>query len=353
MKVYIRSAAAISPQKTFNYPHFLNEPVAYTGNRLACIEPDYNGIIDPKASRRMSRIIKMSVASALGCLKDAGITSPGAIITGTAYGCLEDTGSFLTTMVEEDEEPVSPMAFVQSTHNTIGAQIALLLKNNSYNNTFVSGGASFENALLDAMMLLTEGSANVLVGGMDEITAISHIILSRSGLYKRKPGSNLNLFKTNSKGTIAGEGAAFFLLANSALPGDFACIDAVATFYKPKDITETEQQVKSFFTAQSVNCDDIDLLITGNNGDAKNDGIYAQLQQSLFSGTPSCSYKQLCGEYPTSTAFALWVAANIVKANSIPAVLAQRGEVKNKVKNVLIYNHYQNIHHSLILISAC
>jgi 3-oxoacyl-[acyl-carrier-protein] synthase II len=354
MKVYIRSAANISPQKTFNNPLFLNELAEYRDNRLTCIEPDYNELIDPKLSRRMSRIIKMSVASALACLKDAGITNPDAIITGTAYGCLEDSGIFLANMVEQEEEPITPTAFVQSTHNTIGAQIALLLKCNWYNNTFVSGGVSFENALLDAIMLLMEKDTdNVLVGGMDEITDMSHTVLSRMGLYKRKSVSNLDLFKLNSKGTIAGEGAAFFLLAGTPSKNDIACIDAVTTFYKPGDITETAQQVNSFLTAQSINCSDIDLLITGNNGDTRNDEIYVQLQQLLFGGIPTVNYKNLSGEYPTSTAFALWMGANIIKTNSIPAILDYKGAAKSKINKVLIYNHYQNIHHSLILISSC
>jgi 3-oxoacyl-(acyl-carrier-protein) synthase len=302
----------------------------------------------------MSRIIKMSVASALACLKDAGIANPDAIVTGTAYGCLEDTGIFLTNIIQENEEPVTPVAFVQSTHNTIGAQMALLIKCSRYNNTFVSGGASFENALLDALMLLSENNAaNILVGGMDEITDTSHTVLSRLGLYKRQPLSNLNLFNTNSKGTINGEGAAFFLLKNTSSPNDLACIEAVATFYKPEAATELRQFINSFLVSESINYSDIDLLILGNNGDSKNDEIYSQLQQSVFKGTLSINYKHLCGEYPTSTAFAAWLAANIIKKNNIPVIFNQGKISKNKINKILIYNHYQNIYHSLILMSSC
>jgi len=352
--MYIRSAANISPQKTFNTSLFLSELVEYSSTRLTCIEPDYNEVIDPKLIRRMSRIIKMSVTSALACLKAAGVTHPDAIVTGTAYGCLEDTGIFLANMVEQDEEPVTPTAFVQSTHNTIGAQIALLLKCNGYNNTFVSGGASFENALLDAMMLLAENdTARVLVGGMDEITDMSHTVLSRMGLYKRKPVANTDLFKPNSKGTIDGEGAAFFLLASTASQSDLACIDTVTTFYKPENIAGTVEQIESFLTAQAITLSDIDLLVIGNNGDARNDEIYAQVQGLLFNGIPSVNYKNLCGEYPTSTAFALWMAANMIKTNSIPGILNYKGAVGNDINKVLIYNHYQNIYHSLILMSGC
>ena len=149
--MYIRATGNISPQKTFGQLPFLTEPQEFSGNRLTCAEPDYKDIIDPKLIRRMSRIIRMGVAAATQCLRESNITKPDAIVTGTAYGCLEDTGLFLTKMVEFNEELLTPTAFIQSTHNTIGAQIGLMLQCNNYNNAFVHRGFSFESALVDAL----------------------------------------------------------------------------------------------------------------------------------------------------------------------------------------------------------
>src|SRR5436190_15920142 len=252
--MYIRATGNISPQKTFGHlplpvePAWpVGRPVAYSGNRLACIEPDYKEFIDVKQIRRMSRIIRLGVAAAMECLQEAKVTKPDAIITGTAYGCLEDTGVFLTKMVEFNEDLLTPTAFIQSTHNTIGAQIGLILQCNNYNNAFVHRGFSFESALLDGIMSLKENEAtNVLVGAIDEITNNSHAILNRMGLYKQGPVSNLELYKTNSKGTIAGEGAAFFLLANEASETDYAKLDGLKTFYKPGGIKEIEKNILSF-----------------------------------------------------------------------------------------------------------
>ncbi|HTC00504.1 MAG TPA: beta-ketoacyl synthase chain length factor [Ferruginibacter sp.] len=352
MKIYIRATGNISPQKTFGH-QFLTESLEHTGDRLTCVEPDYKDIIDVKLIRRMSRIIKMGVASAMECLQESGIAVPDAITTGTAYGCLEDTAVFLTKMVEQNEELLTPTAFIQSTHNTIGAQIALMLQCHNYNNTFVHRGFSFESALLDGMMLLSEKEANnVLVGGVDEITNVSHSILKRMGLYKRENVSNLDLFIAKPKGTIAGEGAAFFLLTNESSANDYAVLDGIHTFYKPVTIAETEQQILSFLSAQLISINDVDLIIAGRNGDLKNDKIYDQLQASIFNNDNIVNYKHLCGEYPTSTAFALWMASNIIKTATIPTIISKRAS-KNKLKKVLIYNHYQNINHSLMLLSAC
>lgn len=354
MAVFIRATGNISPQKSFGHPPFLPDIVEYSRNRLVCIEPDYKEIIDVKLIRRMSRIIRMGVAAAMECLQEAGITIPDAIVTGTAYGCLEDTALFLTRMVEFNEELLTPTAFIQSTHNTIGAQIGLMLQCNNYNNAFVHRGFSFESALLDGLMLLKEGEAeHVLAGAIDEITDISYAILSRMGLYKREPVSNLALFPSGSRGTIAGEGSSFFLLANVPSTTDYAKLDALSTFYKPVGIKEIEDRISSFLSTHSITPDDLDLVITGRNGDKSSDEIFDKLEQTIFAGNNSINYKHLCGEYPTASAFALWMAAGIIKTGSVPAVLKYTQPKKNKPRRILIYNHYLRLHHSLFLLSAC
>ena len=352
--MYIRATGNISPQKTFGHPPLLTETVAYSTNRLACIEPDYKDLIDVKLIRRMSRIIRMGVAAAMECLQEANIKVPDAIVTGTAYGCLEDTVSFMTKMVEYNEELLTPTAFIQSTHNTIGAQIGLMLQCNNYNNAFVHRGFSFESALLDGMLLLKENEvSNVLVGAIDEITNTSHTILNRFGLYKQGEVSNLDIFKTNSKGTIAGEGAAFFLLANDRSDNDYAKFDGLKTFYKPKDKKDIEEGIASFLAEHNISLADIDLIITGKNGDLRSDQIFDELAKGIFSKSNIVNYKNLCGEYPTASAFAVWLAANIIKTGFVPASLGYNSSKEKKIKRVLIYNHYQQIHHSLFLLSAC
>jgi len=355
MKIYIQATAAISPQNTFGQVPFLTEPTTYTGNRLPTIEPDYKNFIDVKLLRRMSRIIKMGVAAASACLKEANETNPGGIITGTTYGCLKDTCVFLTEIIQRNEEMPPPTAFIQSTHNTVGAQVALMLKCHNYNNTFVHNGFSFESALLDAILLLKEKEADtVLVGSVDELTDNSYTVLNRLGLYKRTGISNLDLFTTHSKGTIAGEGAAFFLLTNKYAPPVYAQLDGMVTFYKQVDIKNIEQQIASFLKVHQINLHDIDLVITGENGDAGEDKIYDQLRQSVFAEKRLIQFKHLCGEYPTATSFALWMAANILKTGEVPAVAGSNpGMQENTSKKILIYNHYQNKYHSLLLVSSC
>lgn len=353
MKIYIRSAAAISPQPTFKQEDLLAAPVSYNTNRLKAVEPDYKAYIDAKLSRRMSRIIRMGVAAAMQCLQDAGITMPEAIITGTAYGCLEDTGVFLTRIVEQQEEMLSPTAFIQSTHNTIGAQIALMLQCHNYNNTFTQRGHSFESALLDALLLLKEQEiTQALVGSADELTDISFDILNRFGLYRPTVADSLSLLQTPAKGTIAGEGTAFFTLTTADDAANLAELEGLETFYQPTHITEVEQHIQSFLQGQQLAITDVDLLLLGSNGDAVNDAVYKQLQQSVFDSVPSAGYKHLCGEYPTATSFALWLAIQLISTRQMPQVISNQ-PLGSPAKRILIYNHNHFKYHSLLLVKAC
>jgi 3-oxoacyl-[acyl-carrier-protein] synthase II len=354
MKTYIRSTAAISAQKTFGGVPFLTDPIVYNGTRLNAIEPDYKEFLDPKLARRMSRVIKMGVAAAMQCLRDGGITMPGAIITGTALGCQEDTITFLTRIIEMDEEMLPPTAFIQSTHNTVAAQIALMLKCHNYNNTFVHKGVSFESALLDAIMLLREGDANdILVGGTEEMTDTGFKILTRLGLYRRWPLSNLGLYNTPSNGTIGGEGATFFTLTDKPSADNMAELVATRTSFTKLDTAGISLKINELLAENSLTINDIDLVITGKNGDLRNDAIYNTLDETLFAGTQKAYYKHLCGEYPVSVSFALWLASNILKSQTIPAIVAD-GDISNpSPKKILIYNHYQHNYHSLMLLSAC
>ncbi|WP_346235942.1 beta-ketoacyl synthase chain length factor [Niabella insulamsoli] len=336
--IYILSASAVSPQSSFEA--MLAAPQVYSGVRFACVEPDYAKYVDPKLIRRMSRIIKMGVAAASEALQQASIDMPDAIITGTAYGCLADTDQFLSRMVEFKETLLSPTAFIQSTHNTVAAQIALMLKCHHYNNTYVHRGSSFEAALTDAASLLTSGEAgNVLVGAADELTEHSFKILNRFGLYK-KDGLSSSLIKSSTKGTMAGEGAAFFSIANEK-KNALAQLCAFKTGYKTIDATSF---IDGFLDENDLNLSDIDLIITGQNGDISEEAHYQQLMASRFEDKKTAAYKQFCGEYPTSTAFAFWMAAHILKNGTYQ---------DQPVKRILIYNNYLLQYPSLYCLSAC
>ena len=213
-KLYINGIAGISAQAgDAVFSGKINE---YQQNIFPAIDENYKEWIPPMMLRRMSKAVKMAIAAGRKSLIDAGIEDPDAIITGTGQGCKQDTGKFLKSMLQQEEGLLTPTSFIQSTHNTVGGQIALNLKCTAYNVTYTQNSASLESALLDARLQFLEDPAmnTVLVGGVDEIDENITPFDYLDGQLKKEQISNLQLFNSNSPGSITSEGAHFFTISD-------------------------------------------------------------------------------------------------------------------------------------------
>jgi 3-oxoacyl-[acyl-carrier-protein] synthase II len=351
MKVYIKGMGNISPQQSWGDETLLSQTLEYKGDRLTCYEPPYEKWIDVRSLRRMSRIIKMGVAAGSMALKEAGVANPDGIITGTGYGCLDDTGTFLTKMVINEEQALNPTPFIQSTHNTIGAQLALLLQCQSYNQTYTQGAFSFESSLLDAVLQLQDNpSQSILVGGVDEITDISHAIQQRFAKFNKESLSSLDLFIL-SRGTLNGEGASFVVLSGEPGEHDKASLEAITMFYKPDEAT-LRKGINTFVLEAGLQPDEIDFVLSGACGSVEFDSSLNSIVNDIFPSSSKGFFKHLCGEYPTASSFALWLAARILHAHHVPDTVIFH-DAGRPVGNVLIHNQYFGTYHSLILLKSC
>ena len=133
-------------------------------------------------SRRMGKLMKASMLTSLKALDIAGIERPDAIITATAMGCLENSERLLEQIEAEGETSIKPTYFMQSTHNTLGSNIAIRTKCHGWNVTFTHGKQSLDWALREAKMLLGSGRyKRVLVGVHDESTPLYRTLQDRLG----------------------------------------------------------------------------------------------------------------------------------------------------------------------------
>lgn len=153
-------------------------------------------IPDALLRRRMSRLLRSAVSTAVKCVGGAeNISSLDAIITATGWGCLADSERFLRNIIADDEQLLNPTPFIQSTFNTVGGIIALMGKNHCYNMTYVNRSHSFEDALLDAMIRVADGSSrSVLVGAFDEQTQSQQRIMERMGVFRNQPSGEGAVF---------------------------------------------------------------------------------------------------------------------------------------------------------------
>lgn len=354
MKAYIRGTGNISPQSTFEKGSFPEEIRKFDTPFLSSLEPVYKEYVKPIQLRRMSRVLKMGVVAAGSALRQAGIEKPDAIITATGLGMMEDTEKFLNLVINNKETLLNPTAFIQSTHNTVGAHIAVMLGCNEYNVTFVHGPVSFEAALLDTMMWLEENPGKmVLTGGAEELTDMHFKITDSAHYWKKGHLENLRLLEYDSPGSIGGEGAAFFVLASSPGPETQSMVRGVKTIYKPEDRTLLEKNIYEFLASEDMALSDIDLVLLGYNGDSRYDTIFRELEGSLFSQHATGYFKHLCGEHYLASSFALWLADKILRDKAVPEVVLRNRKSPKGIRNILIYNQYKLVHHSLMLVTTC
>ncbi|HEY9176115.1 MAG TPA: beta-ketoacyl synthase chain length factor [Flavipsychrobacter sp.] len=349
--VYILSASIVSPQQHFEDSGFLQDIKEYAGGVLSVVEPNYRGYINPVAIRRMSKLLKMGISCGMNALQQANIEKPQAIITGTGRGSMVDTEQFLMSMIENEEEVLTPTSFIQSTYNSINGWLALQTKCTGYNQTYVNRGTSFELALFDALMLLNEAEEEmqVLAGCFDEITPDYIKVKSKIGYWKKPAPVNIELYQhSETQGTIAGEGTAFFTLSNKA-ENAICSLQAVKTMQDAQPV-EVMDAINRLLDQHGLALDAIDVLLCGMNGDSRQQPLYDELADIAGEHTTIAAFKHLCGEYDTSSGFATWIATEMFRAQEIPGTLVIKKGSHKEIKNILLVNHYILNSHSILLL---
>jgi len=318
-------------------------------SHFKAFEPDYKTYIPANALRRMGKVIRMGVAASSMAMQEAGLTQLDAIVTGTGLGCLEDSERFLRSLVEGDEQMLAPTAFIQSTHNTVGAQIALLLKCHAPNFTYVHRGFSFESALLDAQLLLQEGKQHVLVGGIEEHTA-TYVSMLEQYQRIRSASKDIALWKPNGQGFQLGEGASFFVLGAQQTAASQARLHGVELVYKPKTAEVLQQRLDAFLKYHGL---DPDAVLIGFSGDERYDQKLYPLLQHFNSNTITAHFKHLSGEYHTAGAFGTWLGTQVIKQGQLPDQLRCNGVEKQRINTLLLVNGFLGRNFTFTLLSAC
>jgi 3-oxoacyl-(acyl-carrier-protein) synthase len=352
-KIYINGVGCVSAQKTFDTV-FLEDFVLNENQNILPVQvPIYKDFISPVAIRRMAKGVKNGIVASTMAMKEAGVEQLDAIITGTGMGCIEDSDKFLKALIDNNEEFLTPTSFIQSTHNTVGSQIALGLQCKAYNFTYVNAAVSFESAILDAKMQIMDGeAATILIGGVDEMSEYTGELFKLAGFIKKDTEAPYTVLNSKISGVVYSEGATFFVLQAEKTKDTYAEILDV-NIINSIDIDVIETKVLEFLKTNNLKISDIDAVILGYNGDVNDDDYYKYLSDTTFVNMPQVYYKHLSGEYNTASAFGLWVGAKIIKTQNIPEVLKVNLLNKKVYSTILLYNQYKGIDHSFTLIAKC
>jgi len=338
MNLFIKSTGILSAAGSNSDASFLESDVRYDTDRLLCKEPDYAAYIPPMQLRRMSKAVRMGIGAAKICLQQAGIEKADAIAVGTAFGCLNDTEVFLSKMIEQDEQMLTPTAFIQSTHNTVAGQVALVTGCHGHNLTYVHRGHSFEHAMIDAALYLHDhGDEQILVGGIEELTETSLNVLKYTQAYRHDASTPGSVLTSSRDGSIAGEGATFFMVQQRP-HGSGLNVKDIATF-TTRDTSAAVEQVSHFLYRNNMS--EPDMVLLGLNGDKRSAPFYNELKSGLLANVSQVAFKHLCGEYPVAGAFALALLMNALQ-KPLPSSCMLNHPPK-QLKNVLLINNF--LHH--------
>lgn len=349
MAFYIKSASCISPQHTFLKRANWYEDIVSIGEdaKMFITEIPYKEYIPANKLRRMKRNVRMGLTCAKDALHLAEIEKPDAIIVGSSLGIVQDTENFLNQIIDQNETMLNPTAFIQSTHNTVAGSIALSIGCKKHNLTFSQLNASFEHALLDGMLLLEDDNTvrDILIGAQDELTNENFDIYSSLNRWKKNTDYT-SLYESNTNGSIAGEGAAYFVVTQEKTPVEI--VDSEMVFHTQ---TAVNTVIDEFLQRNRMSVHDVDAVMLGYSGDSNSDNLYQQLVDGLFSNNNILCYKHLCGDQPSASAFAWWLSNEILTTNNVPETLIykKRGEIKG-VKNILIYHCEENSNHCISLV---
>jgi hypothetical protein len=265
-------------------------------------EPEYKEIIPANLLRRMSKVLRMGVGCGLAVALDEKIEG---VIVGSGIGCYQNSITFTEHYLNKPEGALSPTAFIQSTDNAIAGQIAIALGNNAYNNTYIHKGIAFENALVDALLLLREGKNNILVGAVDEWIRI----------YEHD----------NTDNEWIGEGSSFFLLTTDKKVGQSEIVDC---WVLDSTIDEVNSEIKQYLDTHSLELPD--LVLAGNSFIGSTRIDHSSISKTVF------RYDERSGTYFTNSAFALHLASEII---DFPEMATEHGL---NAGSVLIINNFND-----------
>ena len=328
--LYVLSAKQISVQQPL-CEDWMTQPVDYQTPFNRSIDPSFKDYISPIEARRMGKILKRAIATSKEAITASGLETVDAIITGTGYGCIENTEFFLEALSKDGEQMLSPTYFMQSTHNTISSLVAIQTKNHGYNVTYAHKGISFDSALQDAVLQMRLGKINsALVGGHDELTPTFYNILKKGGMMGQYD-------------EMCGEAAVSVVLGTKS--DNYLCkLVNFKMLHKPS--MDKLKAVAADFKA--------DYILTGISGNHKGDEAYLKETKELFGDAKLLKYKHIFGESFTSSGIGVYVAAQCLKAGRIPAHLFVNPQeaTEKKPSNILIFNHSDGNNYSLTLLEA-
>jgi hypothetical protein len=142
------------------------------------------------------------------------------------------------------------------------------------------------------------------------------------------------LYETDSPGSIAGEGAAMFLV-NDQKKNAISKMEAIHILHS-EDEGQVVNALQQFIKTNLQAGENIDLFLSGENGDNRTLNFYTACEKLLNENVPVARFKHMSGEYATASSFAVWMACYVLQQQTLPAHMMKRPFTGSPCKNILL-----------------
>ncbi len=357
--IYVLSAKQISMQQPLS-EEWMDNPMDYEVPFSRSIDPSFKEYISPIEARRMGRILKRALATSKEALKAAGCDSVDAIMTGTGFGCIENTEFFLDALSNEGEQLLKPTYFMQSTHNTISSLVAIQTKNYNYNASYAHKGISFESALNDAWLQFRLGKIDsAMVGCHDEMTETFYRIMKKGGVMGQddercgEVAVSVVLSRIDFVESSICEEERRNNPESNLLTKPLCRLTGLKMLHQPT-MNDLMDAVATMLQTAQKSLADIDYVLTGISGNRPSDEAYQAEAKTLFGDKPLLKYKHLFGENFSASGVGFYVAAQCLNAGRVPAHLfvdADEATEKQPVC-ILLFNRSDGKDYTLTLLET-
>ena len=358
--IFVLSAKQISMQQPLS-EEWMQNPTIYEVPFTRSIDPSFKEYVSPIEARRMGRILKRALVTSKEALKAANCDTVDAIMTGTGFGCIENTEFFLDALSNEGEQLLKPTYFMQSTHNTISSLVAIQTKNYNYNATYAHKGISFESALHDAWLQFRLGKINsALVGCHDEMTETFHSIMKKGGVMGQDDErcgevavsvvlSNVPVSQVVEPVETPSQNQSALRQAQGSQP--LCRLTGLKMLHQPT-MNDLMDAATTMLQSAERSLADVDYILTGISGNHQSDKVYLAETKTLFGDKPLLKYKHLFGENFTASGLGFYVAAQCLNAGKVPSHLfVNANEASDKQPAcILLFNHSDGKDYTLILL---
>ncbi|MCP4638971.1 MAG: hypothetical protein GY851_00985 [bacterium] len=335
-----------------------------------CDEPMGKGIVPPNKLRRLGPVQLLALTATGLALRNLDppieFGARSAMMVGTGLGELGHTTAFLDAMFTKSPFEMKPTHFINSVHNSLASEAAIVHGFRGENYTLTHNAISFEIALQEGLRVLRAGRADhALVCGADRLTSFGVEAGRRLGWW-RSPGSSLDPMQETSpvNGTLPGEGAAALLLVAPGTCEGHARVGRIAAVAaRPlagQDATALDSADETDFLGRvlasaGLSLGDVDLVLYGANGDADLDAAYRRVDDRLADTVPNAGvFKHECGDFMTASALGVALAVDAVRDGQVPPAVRciRPGTTESLVRTALVYSLSRAGYHSACVTTA-